>query len=283
MAAKAKKYFIVILAVAALGVWYVVLTEGSLNMYVNFLDVGQGDAAFVRFPNNNQLLIDGGPSAIILSRLGETMPFYDRAIDALLVTHSDSDHLSGLLDVLDRYEIGMVFEPVEIAQNNLYEVWSKKLREKNISVHKLYAGQRIIFDHSAAFDVLFPFESAVPGNKSNNKTVVGKLRHLNNSFLFMADAETIVEIRIARIFNLSADVLKVGHHGSKTSTSNLLLSRSKPQVAVISVGNANRYGHPHGDVSARLFEAVQRIFRTDEAGNVVVKSDGERIEFHTEK
>lgn len=288
-----QKYFIVALLIAAVGVWYVVWAEGDKNMYVHFLDVGQGDAAFVRFPNNNQLLIDGGPSALILSRLGEIMPFYDRSIDALLVTHSDSDHLSGMLDVLDRYEVSMVFEPTDVAQNNLYALWQKKLAEKQIPVYKLRAGQRIVFDNNAVFDVLFPFsaqgrsasggEKAVQGNKSNNKTIVGKLRHLDNTFLFMADAEKLVEIQIARFFDLAADVLKVGHHGSKTSTSNLLLARSRPQAAVVSAGKANRYGHPHQEVAARLLDSVSHFFRTDEQGTVVVKSTGIALEFQTKK
>lgn len=278
-----QKYFIVALLVIAIGVWCVVWTEGDKNMYVHFLDVGQGDAAFVRFPNNSQLLIDGGPSAIVLSQLGKNMPFYDRSIDALLVTHSDSDHLSGLLDVLDRYEVGMVFEPENIAQNNLYALWQKKLSEKQIPVHKLHAGHRILFSPTSVFDVFSPFERGVYGGKSNNKAIVGKLRHVENTFLFMADVEKVVEIQVARMFDLFADILKVGHHGSKTSTSDLLMVNSKPQAAIISAGRANRYGHPHEEVTARLLEAVRYLFRTDQEGTVIVKSTGKALEFSSKK
>lgn len=251
-------------------------------LIVDFFDVGQGDAVFIQTPSGNQMVIDGGPNAAVLSKLGSAMPFWDRSIDVLILTHPDADHLNGALEILKRYDVGLVIESGVNHSIPEYEEWHKIIKEKGIPVHVAASGEKIDFGDGVNFDIYTPFESFLGSSPSNvhNAMVTGRLVYASSSVLFTGDAEKSLEYRLvseslnSKFLILNSDILKVGHHGSKNSTSEEFLKAVSPAVAVISVGRKNIYGHPHQEVLDRLNALGIKIFRTDLNGDIKFVSDG---------
>lgn len=260
-------------------VWYVVFyfEARAGKTAVHFFDVGQGDGALIETPDDKQILIDGGPDKRILSKLGNVLLPWDRHIDLLILTHPHADHLDGLLEVLKRYDVGAVVESSVLHSLPEYSEWHRLIQNKNIPLYHPRAGQRIQLAEKLFFDVLTPeknFENTAPKN-IHDAMIVGRLSYGADSILFMGDAEKKIEYSIlAKTPGIRSTVLKVGHHGSKTSTSELFLQAASAQFAVISVGGKNRYGHPHQEVISRLQEHGVKIFRTDEIGDILLVSNG---------
>ncbi len=260
-------YFILTaLLLAAIFIWLAIWEfQSGDKVKIDFLDVGQGSAILVVAPNQNQVLIDGGPSDAVLAKLGQALPFFDRKIELLILTHPDADHLSGLVEVLKRYEIGQILE-TGIADNSAeYQVWNNLIKEKNISVVFAQAGQIVVVADNLAIKILYPL-AKINGrdfSKNTNATsIVGKIFYGQNTILFTGDAEEQTEQPLLLLgADLKADILAVGHHGSKTSTSAEFLAAVSPEIAVIQVGLKNRYGHPTQEVLDRL-KGIN-IFRTD--------------------
>lgn len=242
---------------------------------VVFLDVGQGDAILLQ-DGTAQVLIDGGPGMAVLERLGEELPWFDRRIEVVISTHPDRDHLEGLLHVLERYEVGLVLLPRLAHSSRLQAAWLQKLEafaeQGRLAYRFAWAGQRLRVSDDLTVHLLGPFsdEGRVfsPGGKSNNGAVLARVDFGELSFLLTGDAEAVVERRLVGEAReqLDVDVLKAGHHGSKTSTTRELLEAATPSAVVISVGRDNRYGHPHPLVLQRLKDL--HLWRTDEHGSV---------------
>jgi len=272
-----KSYWsLAILAIAAILIWVAVFAgEQDDCLRVSFFDVGQGAAVFIEAPNGNQILVDGGPSSAVLAKLGRAMPFYDRKIDLLILTHPDSDHLNGLIEVLDRYEIGQILETGIIDNTENYRIWQELVKEKNIKVIFARAGQMVKIADDLQFKILYPSASIAGQDftgKTNNASIVGKLIYGENEFLLTGDAEKDTEsILIFSGVNLAADILQVGHHGSKSSTSEQFLAAVAPRQAVIQVGKDNRYGHPTQEVLERLKNL--QVWRNDLHGDVIFACD----------
>jgi len=265
-------YFILAgLAAAAIFVWSEVLAQQpSAKLKIDFFDVGQGDALLIDAPNGNQALIDGGPSDAILAKLGEALPFSDRKIELLILTHPDADHLSGLVEVLKRYEVGEILETGILDNSSEYQAWDDLIKAKNIPVIFASAGQVIKIADQAEIKILYPL-GKINGEDfskdTNSTSIVGKLIYGKNSLLFTGDAEGSVESPL--LFggaDLKADILQVAHHGSKNSSGQEFLNAVAPSTAVIQVGAKNKYGHPTPEVLDRL-KGV-KIFRTDQDGDV---------------
>lgn len=277
-----KWYFLGGLFIAAVLVWYAVFQVEARNglLTVDFFDVGQGDGIFFQTPSGNQVLIDGGPDSAILSKLGKEMPFWDRSIDVLILTHPHADHLDGLVEVLKRYNIGMVLESGVNHSIPEYDEWHKLLREKNIPIHFAESGHIIDFGDGVHFDIYTPFDSFIGESPKNihDATVIGRLIYASSSVLFMGDSEKSLEYQLlwrrSDFHSLNSSILKIGHHGSKTSTSKEFLQAVSPQFAVISAGRKNRYGHPHQEVIDRINELGIKIFRTDQNGDIKFINDG---------
>ncbi|MDO8600152.1 MAG: MBL fold metallo-hydrolase [bacterium] len=272
-------YFLGVLAFVSVFIWYAVFYAEAHRrlLSVHFFDIGQGDAIFVEAPNGNQILVDGGPDNTVLAKLGETMPFWDRSIDVLVLSHPHADHLDGLVEVVKRYDVGVVIESGANHTIPEYAEWHALLREKNIPVVIPKVGERIDAGGGVALDVLSPlenFEGVSPKN-IHDANVVGRLMYASTSVLLMGDAEEKLEYRLlySGVF-IDSDVLKVGHHGSKTSTSEEFLRAVSPEIAVIQVGRKNRYGHPYQGVLDRLAAFGVRIFRNDLDGDILLQSDG---------
>ena len=272
------KWAIPPLATAALVVSAIAATMPDDKLHVSFLDVGQGDAILIQ-QGNQQMLIDGGPSPQAVNlELGRQMPFWDRTIELVILTHPDQDHLAGLVEVLKRFRVEKVLDPNLDSHSTLYQEWQSLIVEKKIEKITARAGQQINLS-DAALTVLHPSPTWTDEDIDNNSVVL----HLNAgrvSFLLAADIgqETEFHLITGRAAP-SSTVLKVAHHGSGTSTTREFLFVVNPQIAVISVGQDNKYGHPSPDVMARLGQKLgsNNIYRTDRQGTIQFITDGERL------
>jgi competence protein ComEC len=273
-----KYYFLGLLFLATVFVWYAVFAESRQGLEVDFLDVGQGDAIFIQAPNGNQVLVDGGPNNAVLRELSKVMPFYDRSLDMIIESHPDSDHINGLVEVLKNYKTDLVMEPGVESENAAYQELKNLIREKNIPYVFARRGMRVLLDDGLYLDILFP-DRDVSGWDTNDASIVAKLVYGNDSFLLTADSPDRIEKFLVSLDGnrLKSNVLKVAHHGSRTSTSEMFLSYVKPDYAVISVGKNNKYNHPHQETLDRLSQFQIPILRTDELGTIKIKSDGEKI------
>jgi competence protein ComEC len=251
------------------------------KLRVSFLDVGQGEAILIQ-KGSQQVLVDGGPSPQALAlELGERMPFWDKTIELVVLSHPHADHLTGLVDTIQRYRVERVLYPESDYGSPLCQQWLELIGEKDIECTIARAGQEINLGDGVKIAVLNPPASLLTGTNSdvNNNSVVLSLYAGRVSFLLTGDIEQEAEFElIARGSNLSGTVLKVGHSGSKTSTTAEFLAEVSPRVAVISVGE-NSFGHPSGEVIGRLEERLGtgNIFRTDEQGTIEFITDGERL------
>lgn len=237
---------------------------------VIFLDVGQGDAIVIDAPNNTQILIDGGNGKEILNRLGKYMPFYDRKIELVIMTHPDKDHMGGLVEVLKYYQVEEVLQTGIFCDTAICEEWDRLISEKNIPIKYAEFGQ-IINLKGVGASILYPFES-LKGEKvknDNDTSIVIRVETGGNSFLLTGDAGFGLENELmSNNINIESGILKVSHHGSKNATSNDFLQAVMPEAAIISVGK-NNYGHPAEELLNRLKNMNMEIFRTDKTGDAV--------------
>jgi len=270
------KYLIaplIVLLIVVYGVGKQPSVDGFLH--VDFLDVGQGDAIFIQTIAGNQIVIDGGPSDQVIAQLSKRMPFWDRTIEALMLTHPDADHVSGFVDILKRYEVKQVFMTEVSTDTAVYKKFIEMLDEKQVEKTFIRTGHRIWMDHSTVFDVYYP-PSDIAEHKlqTNDTSIVGKLIFGKTKILFTGDSSSLVERFLLPQFDLDADILKVGHHGSRTSTSPEFVSEVSPQFSVIGVGSKNNYGHPTQMVLDILRAADSEVLRTDQMGTIEFESDG---------
>ncbi|MEE8413939.1 MAG: ComEC/Rec2 family competence protein, partial [Dehalococcoidales bacterium] len=258
------------------------------KLHTSFLDVGQGDAILIQ-KGSQQVLIDGGPSprAIALA-LGQEMPFWDRTIDLVILTHPHADHLTGLVEVLKRYKVKQVLFPGLEYESAIYDEWIRIIEEKGIKSTPARAGQLIDFGSGAVIEVLNPQQPPLADTLSDidNNGLVLRLEMGKVSFLITGDIMWQGELElIARRADLTGTVLKVAHHGSATSTTDEFLARVNPRLAVISVAEENSFGHPDDDVMDRLQKSPgkENIYRTDKRGTIEFITDGKRLWVKVEK
>jgi len=269
-----------ILFLANILAWIVVFDLSKPQvLQVSFLDVGQGDSIFIETPQHHQILIDGGPGSTVLEKLGQNMPFWDRTIDLIVLTHPEFDHMAGLIEVLKSYRIENVLWTGVAKETPEYEEWLNALQKENTKIIIATAGQKIKAGN-IYLDVLYPFEN-LKGElikDTNDTSIIARLVFGKDSFLFTGDASKSIEKNLVdRKLNLKSDVLKVSHHGSKTANYEKFIEEVLPQVAVIEVGKDNSYGHPNQETLETLEKYGIKIFRTDINGDVKIISDGEKF------
>jgi len=250
------------------------------NLEVNFLDVGQGDAVLIKTPGGQNVLIDGGPDKTVIKRLGENLPWWDKQIDLMILTHPHDDHVTGLIEVLKRYRVKRILYTGATHNAPNYLTWLKTVRDKEVPLTIVDKARTVALSQSVKLEILYPEKSLL--NKTladlNDSSIVLQLIYGQNKFLLTGDAGLAVEkALLASGADLAADVLKVGHHGSEYSTSQEFLDKVKPRLAVIMVGKDNDFGHPNLRIIKRLERAGARIFRTDGVGTVKLKSDGMKV------
>ena len=255
----------------------------SRFLEVTFFDIGQGDAIFIETPSGHQVLIDGGPDSTVLEKLGKEMPFWDRTIDLVILTHPEHDHYGGLIEVLKRYKVENILWTGIIRDTAEYKEWQKLIKNEKAKI-KIAQGGQNLKTGSTVLHILYPFED-LEGKEvknTNNTSVIGRLVFGQRSFLFTGDAYKSTERKLIKNnTKLNSDVLKVGHHGSKTSTAEEFVEQVSPEIAVISVGKNNRYGHPCPETLETLAKYSTIVLRTDLKGDIKIFSDGENLEIKT--
>lgn len=254
-------------------------------MEVDFLDVGQGDSILIKTAFGQNILIDGGPDKTILRRLSENLPWWDRQIDLMILTHPHEDHLVGINEVMNRYVIKKIIYNGAIDSNPSYVSFIQKIREKNIPTY-IAETENIGLGEDSRLKILYPVESLAGQalSNQNNGSIAIKLEYQDNEWLFMGDAENEAEYKmIKQAENLSADLIKIGHHGSDTATSEDFLKKVKPELAIIQVGANNDFRHPSPRTIKKLLRQGVRIYRTDLDGTIRSIGNGKTIEIKTKR
>ncbi len=250
---------------------------------VVFFDVGQGDSALINLPGNHEILIDGGPDMSVLYKLGKYLPVYDRDIELMILTHPHADHVTGLVEVLQRYKVKKIIYTGVKYKSKIYQKFLELVNNNN-APQRVSAGVKSINldNKNDILKIIYPWENFE--NKEfkdlNNSSIVVKLDTPDKDFLFTGDISVKVEKKILRFLKcaetehcplLNADVLKVAHQGSETSSSEAFLKAVSPKWAVIPVGANNKFGHPSLRVIKRLERIGAKVFRTDKDGDVIFK------------
>lgn len=255
------------------------------RLFLHFLDVGQGDGIVLRTPYHQTIIFDGGPDRALERKLGGLLPYFDRTIDLLVVTHPHEDHVAGFDYLFDRYDIRSVLITDILHESGAYKEFLRQLEKRNIPHHFTRAGDRISLGPDVRITILAPTHSFSGSTEDdlNNSSVVAMLEHSTKTFLLTGDAGTQVEEELIQNgLTRHVDVLKTGHHGSRTSTGDALLDAITPTVAIISAGESNMYGHPHSETLERLKERGIRTLRTDTDGDITLVSTGAGVTVDTE-
>jgi competence protein ComEC len=249
------------------------------QLQVTFLDVGQGDSIHIRTPDNFEVLIDGGMSSAVLRELAEGRSFFDRHLDLVIATHPDADHVGGLADVLERYQVDRVLM-VEVDHDTpAAESFARAVtNETGVDVWHAHAGQIITIGASTSLKILSPRGDTTNWN-SNNASIISQLSYGDIDFMLTGDAPASIENFLVEYYGsaLESEVLKLGHHGSKTSTSEEFLAAVAPTFAVVSAGKDNRYGHPAVEVVRRVEDFGADIVSTSESGRITFVTDGTSV------
>jgi competence protein ComEC len=270
---------IVVLAIVALVLSAQPQVEDNV-LQVSYLDVGQGDATFIESPSGTQVLIDGGKNSLVLRGLSKAMGFFDRDIDMIMITHPDLDHIGGLIDVLRKYEVSTIVMTENEHATPAVAVLKEAIEKENADIIFARAGQKFDLGDGTILEILFPDRDPTH-LESNTSSIVAELSYGDSEFLFTGDSPKSIEEYLVSVSGtqLDSDVLKVGHHGSKTSTADTFVSAVTPSFTVVSAGKDNSYGHPHQEVTSLLNARGIPLKNTADGGSVHLISDGEKIWF----
>lgn len=255
-------------------------TNQKGKLRVHFLDVGQADSELIELPNGQVALIDGGNRGDSEFVVDYIKKLNIEKIDYLIATHPHEDHIGGLPAVVRTFDIGKVYMPNKTANTRIFELLLEEIKKKDLKITQAKNGMIILDEADIKFSILAPMSSDY--EKINDYSIVNKLEYKDISLLFTGDAERQSEGELVNSgLDLSADILKAGHHGSNTSSSDKFLDQVKPKYAVISSEVGNSYGHPHKEVLDRLNQRNTKILRTDEMGTIILESDGKSANLHS--
>lgn len=253
------------------------LPDELLHVYI--LDIGQGDSILIRTPLQQNILVDGGPDDRVIQRISQILPFYEKTIDLIVLTHPHADHVNGLVDVLKRYNVKTVLLTGASYNYPGYVEFLNLINQKKIQVVMANPKQDLKLGN-ILLDIIYPLES-ISGRSFenlNNSSMVFRLFHGSRKFYFTGDLELAGEENLLKSgLDLRADFLKAGHHGSRTSSSEALLDSIRPLYAGISCGIDNTFKHPHPETIKHLQARGISIYRTDLDGTVEAISDGKKI------
>lgn len=278
---KPRTLLLMTLITLGLGLCCILLIPKKLDAMaeVYMLNVGQGDSFLIQAKNGKQILVDAGKDASVLSELARVMPRGDRSIDVVIATHPDADHIGGLPLVFSRYKVGLFLTPDTITDTEQFRALFAELEKRKVPAYYARRGMHIALDNNpalkAGLSVLFPDRSTTFW-ETNSSSIVGRLQMGNTSMLLTGDSPASVEhfLSVGDPESVDVDVLKLGHHGSKTSTSLEFLTVTSPTLGLVSAGVANRYGHPAKEVTDRLKQLNIPFVSTQKRGTVMLKTDG---------
>ena len=287
--------FFIICTIFLIQIFY--QSQQPKKLKVVFLDVGQGDAIFIETPNGFQTLIDAGPDSTVVRSISKFLPFYDRSIDFLIATHSDADHVAGFVDVINRFNIKTFGQNSVFDSDGLNTEINNLIESNNIDKYFLHTGNKIILDkeENIYIEILWP-QKDQQEKDNNDNSVVTRIVYGNVGIMLTGDASISVEEKLVQSFsdsfsretsptqnNLQANILKAGHHGSRTSTSKEFLNAVNPEYIIISAGQDNKFGHPHPEVIEKI-EYFQensgqktKILETAVLGSIEFRSDGQTV------
>lgn len=272
-----------IIAIIAVILWSLASAVLPQPFKIAFLDVGQGDSILIRTQEGKNVLIDGGPDKTVLYKLEKYLPWYDRSIDAMILTHPHADHLIGLIETMKRYKVERIISTGVVHTTPEYLEWLDLIKVKNIPTEVFKKGDRMAIGDGIDLIALSPERSMVGERVEdlNNSSLALLLQTSSEKILLMGDAEDPIEKQLMSdkrvnenldLFSINiedVDILKVGHQGSRNGTSKDFLKIVRPKYAVIFAGIDNRFGHPHLDTLKRLHDSGAKILRTDESGDIV--------------
>ena len=245
---------------------------------VSFLDVGQGDSILIETQDGFEMLVDGGPNAAVLRQLSKERSFFDREIDVVVTTHPDLDHIGGLVDVLKRYKVQTILRTENENDKSAAEAFAAAAQKEKAEEILADAGQVLQLGASTTIQIFSPTGDERQW-ESNTSSIVLRVVYGNTSFMLTGDAPQEIEDYLVKTYGaqLDSDVLKLGHHGSKTSSSDAWLDTVTPTYAIVSAGIDNRYGHPHQDVMQRVFARNIQTSHTGTDGTITFYSDGTKV------
>jgi competence protein ComEC len=250
-----------------------IIQFSDYNLKIVFCDVGQGDATYIRTPQGKDILIDGGPDNSVLLCLSDNMPFWDKELDLVILTHPDSDHYSGLLSVAREYKIKSFSTSLTPEDAPGYKNLHQILREQRVEERFVCNGDNYSFPDGVVLEIVWPKSCDVSSTDKNDNSVISLLSYGDFKALITGDAEEHIgnfyQDRVGDI-----DILRVPHHGSRDGVDDDYLESIKPEVAIISVGAKNRYGHPVQEILDILKLKNIQILRTDQVGEIRISSDG---------
>lgn len=280
-----KKYIILILLLSSF--FYTVFSYvqksffqvSNHNLRFHFIDVGQGDSSLIITPSGKTVLIDAGDEAHAKKVVNYIRERGIEKLDLVIATHPDADHIGGMDKVIKNFYIDVFAMPDVSAKTNQYKQIQRELKTKKMKATRLYQGDEVQIDDNIDFEILSP----VRGKKyddTNEYSIVAKIVYKDTSFILMGDATMENEVDIInKVPDIDIDVLKLGHHGSSTSSSDYFITKTSPNIAIISCGKNNKYGHPHQEVMRVLKKHGVTPYRTDEMGDIVITSDGKEIKY----
>jgi competence protein ComEC len=278
---KIRIFVLLVLAGASVLVWFPIATSSATTsdyLTVRFLDVEQGDAIQVIAPDGYEMLIDGGPSSAVLLELAKDRSFFDRSIDVVMATHPDTDHVAGLSDVFERYSVSWLFETSVESKTSAAVAYRKAAQDEGARIITAQAGQTVQLGASTTVRILSPKGDTTHWS-SNSASIIVQIIYGDIEFMLTGDASSSIEEYLVGKYGntLESEVLKLGHHGSKTSSSDIFLDAVEPQFVVVSAGKDNQYGHPHSDVTKKVEARGLKIISTAESGTVTFESDGKTV------
>ena len=259
------------LLLISIAVWSAVFRMPDGSLHIKVFDVGQGDSIFIRTPSGYKILIDGGSNDKVLDYLGKQLPFFDKTLDLVVLTHPQSDHLAGLIEVAKRYEIKRLWVSYSENDTAQYSEWENVLGTQGLEGRVVWSGDQLIFSDNVVLQVQWPREESA-SDDLNTTSIVILIDYKDFEGLLTGDADNQVQPYTESTSEV--EFLKVPHHGAKTALDKAFTSKLSPEISVISVGSRNRYGHPAQNTIDLLKSLGSELHRTDEDGTVEIVTDG---------
>jgi competence protein ComEC len=255
------------------------------KLVVSFLDIGQGDAILVQTPSGHDILIDGGPSDRVLEKLSQKMNYFDRHLDIVLSTHPDADHVTGLISVFKKYKVDTVIVSPALAHTGVFDVLEKSILDEGSTIYQGTQGDMFTFGDGVVMQILYPYAGLTREIQDTNSYSVSILvSYEDESILLTGDLPSVSEKYLLQdVLPHQVTIYKAGHHGSKYSSGEQLLSYIRPEYAVVSAGKNNKYGHPNNETLERLKKYAHQTISTIESGTISFVLNGTSIMVTTEK